>query len=109
MKMTQRKLKELKTAKAITWLLLETDLRTRTDDHYLYAQVISILRPEISRMSVSEFLTDFPNLRLPSIETVGRARRKLQELYPHLAGPTMVQEGRAENEAVFEAFARNEV
>ena len=44
---------------------------------------------------------------LPSIETVGRARRKIVEQYPDLAGDKKVKDVRRENEDTFRHYARS--
>lgn len=55
----------------------------REDDNILYAYVLNLYgySKDISWWKVTELVS---SQRLPSIESVGRVRRKCQELYPEL-------------------------
>ena len=65
--------------------LLVSDAKTRDDDMYLYSRVLSKVSPTTLVLPLVTFLSGKFNQDIPSIECVGRARRKCQELYPELA------------------------
>lgn len=76
----------------------------RDDDYTLYAYVLN-------HYGISKDIT-FWDLRakvkdgeVPSMESVGRARRKCQELYSGLRASSEVAKGRAEQVEVYEDFA----
>lgn len=102
---------ELKTTTAIVKQVLEAVPVTRNCDGLLYLRVLS----ELSRkrdvdylgMKVSYFFSNLEQLKVPSIETVGRFRRKVQEECPHLRAVSEVEKFRADREAMFREYARN--
>ena len=62
--------------------ILETNPDTRGDDYVL---ILEVLKEYIDpNMSITTLLLHHAELGIPSIETITRARRKLQEKYPHL-------------------------
>lgn len=62
--------------------ILETNPDTRADDYVL---ILEVLKEYIdTNMSITTLLLNHAVLGIPSIETITRARRKLQEKYPHL-------------------------
>lgn len=90
--------------------ILENDKRARNSDSFLYLKVLEEIDNErgtdILRMKVMHFLSDQAELDIPSIETVGRCRRKVVESNPHLAGNSEVEVGRALKETEFREYAR---
>ena len=90
--------------------ILENDKRARNSDSFLYLKVLDSLDNErgtdILRMRVMHFLEAQSELDIPSIETVGRCRRKVVENNPHLAGSSEVEAGRALKETEFREYAR---
>ena len=83
--------------------ILEADERTRNSDDVLYFQVCTKLLGD--NLSLKHVLLNRKDLRIPSYESVGRARRKLQEENPELRACERVQELRAEKEAEYKAMA----
>ena len=62
--------------------ILETNPDTRADDYVL---ILEVLKEYIDpNMSSTTLLLHHAELGIPSIETITRARRKLQEKYPPL-------------------------
>lgn len=103
-------LKDLKTLTALVQEILEENELARNSDSMLYYCVLKHYGAEynidIDRMSLPCFLLHFREYPLPTIESVGRTRRKVLELHPELAGNKTVQQGRAEKEKVYKAYAR---
>ena len=103
-------MKDLKTIKALVKLILEQDPKARNSDSYLYLRVIHYVAKlhniDLSKLSVISFLMTMSQSPFPTIESVGRTRRKIQEKCPELAASAEVQQLRAENEEVFLEFAR---
>lgn len=84
--------------------ILTVSPAARDDDFILYAYVLN-------RYGISKNIT-FWDMRakeldgaIPSMESVGRARRKCQELYPALRASQPVAKGRAAQVEDYENFA----
>lgn len=101
---------ELKTTTDIVKEMLKAHEQARNCDEYLYLLVCSIVGKhngfDVENMTLAHFLLHRKELQLPSLETVGRARRKIQQHFPELAGNDVVEGYRAENEEVFRRYAR---
>lgn len=63
---------------------LKSDPKLRDDDNLLYIKICQKLNPVVLGMEFSTVLEHRASLGIPSIETVGRCRRKLQEFNPEL-------------------------
>ena len=107
------KSRELQTT---TELVLDILLRcpeARNSDNALYLQVLKVKGLEkgidLEKMSVLSFFMKMKELGVPSIETVGRCRRKIVESYPQLAGNDTVEGFRRVNEETFKEYARGYV
>lgn len=100
----------LRNTTKIVKYILENDKRARNSDSFLYLKVLEEIDNErgtdILRMRVMHFLEAQSELDIPSIETVGRCRRKIVESNPHLAGSSEVEVGRTLKEAEFREYAR---
>ena len=59
---------------------------TRDDDFKLYAWACYLKAPDSMKYSFAHALWHSKELKLPSYESVTRARRKVQELEPELRG-----------------------
>lgn len=99
-------MEELKTTMDYVKRALETCPHTRNSDDDLYAEVIRLIRPHCLAMPLDAYLHTYKQNNLPSIETVGRLRRKLQEKYPELRAEKTVKDFRSEREETFRDFAR---
>ncbi|MGD6877859.1 hypothetical protein [Bacillus infantis] len=104
---------DLKTTTDVVKYILENYPDTRNSDNTLY---IMVLRHEgakhgidFNKMSVFSFFMKIKELDVPSIETVGRCRRKIVESHPELAGDGNVEAGRMLNEETFRKYARGYV
>lgn len=82
----------------------------RNSDNTLYLQVLKIVGEQkgisLENMSVLSFFLKIKELGIPSIETVGRCRRKIVESHPELAGNDTVEGYRTANEEEFREYAR---
>lgn len=83
-------------------ILIENEA-TRNSDGALYFFVCTYLKG--NDLTFESAMLKRAELDLPSFETVVRARRKLQEEFPHLRAKKDVEEGRAELEQEFRAIA----
>ena len=70
------KLKELETVVKEIW---KQKPATRGDDDLLYVYVLDQMHLNLSTYSVTSFLLNYRKMGIPTIETVGRCRRKIQE------------------------------
>ena len=101
---------ELKTTTDIVKEVLKAHEQARNCDEYLYLLVCSIVGKnngfDVESMTLAHFLLYRKEFNLPSFETVSRARRKLQQHFPELAGNDVVECYRTANEEVFKRYAR---
>lgn len=83
--------------------ILRDDPQTRSSDKALY---VAWLTKHAPAAIGAPFITTLYNSSLPSIESVGRARRKAQETYPELAADANVAAERELMEEEYKEFAR---
>jgi hypothetical protein len=81
--------------------------QTRNSDSILYIKVVGYIYPQALSMPFDHVLYSLKDLGLPTIESVGRCRRKLQAEKPELWSDKQVQKYREENEKTFENYARS--
>lgn len=102
--------KDLNKVSKIVKAVLEEDERARNSDSRLYREVIAYIGMnkgiDVGAMTVTYFLEHLNELGFPKFETVSRARRKVQEQHPELAGCDAVEAQRVINERVFRDYAR---
>lgn len=103
---TMSKSKELQTITAIVKDILVNDPQSRNSDEYLYYKVCQRVGGRFVTLPFWQVVVNRKKYGLPSYETVGRARRKLQETHPELAGNSNVEAQRMINEEVFKDYAR---
>lgn len=102
---------DLKTTTSLVRYILETEPRTRNSDYLLYLSVIrhisAVKGINLDSVKVIDFLSNKSlKSQFPPIESVGRARRKLQEKNPDFAATEPVRKQRAEKEAEYREYAR---
>lgn len=101
---------ELRTVTEQVYSILQQDAAARDSDSTLYCRVLEIYGKEknidFDRVSVLNFYKLYKSKGIPSIETVGRCRRKLQEEYPELRGSDQVEVQRGAREKQFRHYAR---
>lgn len=103
------KITELKTTTLLVKEILKTVPETRSNDKLLYYRLCEKKNNLALSMPFGMVLLNLDEFRIPSIETVGRCRRKLQEQHPELRANSNVEAGRMLNEEAFREYARGEV
>lgn len=103
-------MEEMKTTTEIIMIIMMVDPDTRNNDNLLYLRVLSALGEQHDigylNMRVVDFFRLLPQLDVPTIETVSRIRRKLQQKYPALQSTKKIKNHRAEREKMFRQFAK---
>ena len=89
---------------------LEQMPETRNSDNLLYLEIIRYISHkkgvDILKLPMEQFFKYLTANEIPSIETVGRCRRKLQADYPELRAEPEVADFRSAREEVFREYAR---
>lgn len=86
--------------------ILEMDPDAREDDFRLVAQVYYKINNEIGQLPFNIVMLGHKDLKIPAIETITRARRKLQEKYEHLRPRKEIREIRMEQEEQIRRYAK---
>lgn len=86
--------------------ILEAVPETRNSDMLLYYFVCIQINKKVMNLPFWVVLTNLKHYGLPPIESVGRVRRKLQEIYPELRADVPVIVGRKETEEIVKDYAR---
>lgn len=97
---------ELKNTTLLVKQVLETVPAARNSDNLLFIEVVKIININLIFKPLAEVLTNLKKYDLPSIETVGRCRRKLQAEFPELKAAAAVQGIRGDREADFREWAK---
>ncbi len=102
---------ELRNTTEIVKQVLEVAPVTRNSDGLLYIRVLEILAErsgiDYMKMPARTLFANLKELGVPSVETVGRCRRKVQAENEHLRANKKVEQFRSELEAEFREYARN--
>lgn len=96
---------ELRNTTKMVKYVLEKEPRTRNSDNLLWLEVIKLVNQGVLRMPMAIVLQSLKDYNLPSIETVGRCRRKLQAEFPELRASKAVEEFRSGREEAFREWA----
>ena len=99
-------MRNLKTIEKKVKAILEKNTDARNDDMVLYLALCNVCLKDAGAMPLAEIMTQHKYLGLPSFESVGRTRRKLQAKYPELAGNARVWQLRAEGEKAYHKYAK---
>ena len=86
--------------------ILRNKSKARDDDNVLYAYFLNSLGVSVRKTSFWEITRRVVNGDLPSIESVGRVRRKVQELNPELVGTAEKRKIRYKAVDDYKEFAR---
>lgn len=100
------KLTELRNATKIVQQILEEVPSTRNSDELLYKRYCEIVEPNVLKLSLGAYLDTAKYLSIAQFHSVKRARRRLQEQYPHLRANANVEAGRELNEEAFREYAK---
>ena len=96
----------LKTIEGKVRAVLQENEDARNDDMVLYLALCNLYLKDAGTMPLAEIMTRHKELGLPSFESVGRTRRKLQEKYPELLGSVRMQKIRAKGEKAYRRYAK---
>lgn len=96
----------LKTVEGKVKAVLQKNEDARNDDMVLYLALCNLYLKNAGTMPPAEIMTRHKELGLPSFESVGRTRRKLQEKYPELLGSTRVRRLRTAGEKAYRKYAK---
>lgn len=99
-------MKRLKTTQDKVRAILEKDEEARNDDMLLYLKVCNFCLKDAGAMPFAEVMAEYRFFGLPSFESVGRTRRKLQAENPELAGNLRVRRLRALQEQAYRKYAK---
>ena len=86
--------------------ILRSKSKARYDDNELYAYFLNSLGVSVRKTSFWEIARRVVNGDLPSMESVGRVRRKVQELNPELVGTAEKRKIRYKAIDDYKAFVR---
>jgi len=95
-------IKEL--TKTVEPILRRSNL-ARNSDISLYTEICKAICPDCLNKSFLFVLEHHNELGMPNYESVGRVRRKLQELYPELRSDKQVQIEKMKKEEEYREFA----
>ena len=98
-------MKNLKTLEKLIENILQDNLRARGDDDYLYCVVLNRLGISLVNMTAKDFLLSYRKKGFPTLESVGRCRRKAQERNEELKPDQNTQLCRKVCENSFYSFA----
>lgn len=98
-----------KTTDLVYDILLHNE-KARDSDNELYIKVLehygNKLGVNFDHVTVTSFFRVYRKYRIPSIETVGRCRRKLQEEHAELSASDRITNERMNRESQFRDYAR---
>ena len=86
--------------------ILRSKSKARDDDNVLYAYFLNSLGVSVRKTSFWEITRRVVNGDLPSMESVGRVRRKVRELNPELVGTAEKRKIRYKAIDDYKEFAR---
>ena len=86
--------------------ILEENIEARNDDFILIAEVYSLLNDRVKYYSFNDIMIHHRNFDLPSIESITRARRKIQNLYEDLRATEGTRRLRANEELDYKEYAK---
>lgn len=86
--------------------ILEENIEARNDDFILIAEVYSLLNDSVKRFSFNDIMVYHKNFGLPSIESITRARRKVQNLYEDLRATEGTRRLRANEELDYKEYSK---
>ena len=99
-------MRNLKTIEGKVRVVLQKDEEARNDDMLLYLKVFNGCLKDTGAMPFAEVMAQYKYLGLPSFESVGRTRRKLQAQYPELMGNARARRLRAAGEKAYRKYAK---
>lgn len=82
---------------------------TRNSDQYLYLKICEQIEPRIAMMPYAQVIFERKRMGLPNLDTVTRARRRIQEHNPLLRATKKVDDARFENFKVVLNYVKDEI
>ncbi len=98
---------ELKNTTTLVKAILETDIKARSSDDYLYIKVCERINPIAVHIPFKDMLLKRKEWGIPGFETVRRTRQKIQEENADLGASDNVEGQRLLNEEAFREYALN--
>lgn len=86
--------------------LMVKNKKAREDDFFLYGEVIKLFGVS-TRCHLNTIFRYIRQKRIPPFETVNRARRRIQELYPELRADSFVESARLDKGEEFMDFIQD--
>jgi len=86
--------------------ILEAHPSARDNDYILYGFVLNKHNYSVKKITFEELTKLTQTNQLPTIESVGRSRRKVQELYKELAPSKAAKEAKVKREEDFKGLAK---
>ena len=99
-------MQKLRTIEDKVRAILKKDEEARNDDMVLYLKVCNSYFKDAGAMPFAVVMSQYRYLGLPSFESVGRTRRKLQAEHPELLGSIRIQKLRAKQEQNYRRYAK---
>ena len=100
-----------KTAKEMVKKILEECPETRESDSVLYAEFLRRYGEKVGKnlatYPAGPLLLKLSDFGVPTIESVGRYRRKFQQTYPDLRATEKIEASRCKREKEFKKWARS--
>ena len=103
---TEEFMDSLKTIEGKVRAVLQENEDARNDDMVLYLALCNLYLKDAGNMPLAQILLNHKELGLPSFESVGRTRRKLQEKCPELLGSVRMQKIRAKGEKAYRRYSK---
>ena len=96
----------IKRVETLVKTILEENKETRNDDFILIAEVYYRLIPDVVHLPFTLVMLSHSDLKLPSLESITRARRKIQEKHEYLRASKKIQEIKKRQEQQYKEYAR---
>lgn len=104
--MVRKAKKNIRDVAVIVKGIMEAHPKTRDDDFLLYAYVLNKFG-QSKNIPFWDMAALVKMSQLPSMESIGRARRKVQELYPELQAEKKILEARTNNQEEYIEFSQD--
>lgn len=85
--------------------VLKEEPKSREDDFVLISKVLELTNPETKHMTIGMVLEHAKVLKIPSFESITRARRKVFKLHPELI-PESMKKIRKDEEKFFRKWSK---
>ena len=86
--------------------VLEENPEAREDDFVLITEVVNRVEPAVGHLQFNVVMLGHKTMKLPTLESITRCRRKLQNQYEELQSTKYLQKLRAKQEEEYREYAR---